>query len=602
MRIAPFHRTGSSNCNEPEAHLDVPMKSSRRAGSPPYTTTTADLNLTPPARFSHGPGRLGTLGRPLLLLTCMWALGLIAVGVVIRFQAEVDESRHAQVVVEQLRNQQDALLAIAFNPATSGNGEAPLRGETLAELTRTEGLIDANISLLARLGNRATYDSIAAASKDHYRFVGHLSTLVFSGASRQAALELGKSDKRGVEAHLSDQLSDADAVYGAAAARARLVSWIGTLAAMTFLLVAFSIVFTQSVRARRRSNHEATTDALTGLGNRRALFADMEVAVNSLGERESLVVGIFDLDGFKAYNDTFGHPAGDALLARLGYKLALSVAEHGRAYRIGGDEFIVVTTPDGGESTLSAAQVALSERGEGFLISCSRGSSRINVGHSLEDALHAADQLLYTNKHSLRVDERSEAKDALLQVLAEQNQDLVIHLGHVAELAGDTAQRLGLGPEQIIRTRLAAELHDVGKAAIPGSILNKPGPLNPAERSLMELHTVIGERILTAAPTLAVIAEIVRASHERPDGTGYPDGLSLEQIPICSQIIAVVDAFDAMPRHRPYRDAMPVASALAELHRHAGTQFAPRVVEALLSALADRPARRAVESGTVALV
>jgi HD-GYP domain-containing protein (c-di-GMP phosphodiesterase class II) len=173
----------------------------------------------------------------------------------------------------------------------------------------------------------------------------------------------------------------------------------------------------------------------------------------------------------------------------------------------------------------------------------------------------------------------------------------VIHLGHVAELAGDTARRLGLSSEQIIRTRLAAELHDVGKAAIPGSILNKPGPLDPAERSLMELHTVIGERILAAAPTLAVIAEIVRASHERPDGTGYPDGLSLEQIPICSQIISVVDAFDAMTTDRPYRAAMPVASALDELRRHSGTQFAPRVVEALLGSLADRPAQPAVESG-----
>jgi diguanylate cyclase (GGDEF)-like protein len=574
------------------------MKSSRRTGSPGYRTTSADPKLTPAAGFGHGRGRLETLGRPLLLLTCMWALGLIAVGVVIRFQAEVDQSRHAQVVVQQLRNQGDALLAIAFNPATARDGDVPLRAETLAELAGAQSLVDSNLTLLATLDNTGTHHSVATASRDHYRFVNHLSTLVFAGASRKAALELGRSEQRGgVEARLSDRLAGADTAYGVAATRARLVSWIGTLAAMTFLLVAFSIVFSQSVRARRRSNREATTDALTGLGNRRALFADMGLAVGSLGEKESLVVGIFDLDGFKSYNDTFGHPAGDALLARLGNKLAASVAEHGRAYRIGGDEFIVVTTPAGNESTLAAAQAALSERGKGFLISCSRGSSRINIGHTLEDALHAADQLLYTNKHSLRVDERSEAKDALLQVLAEQNQDLVIHLGHVAELAGDTARRLGLSSEQIIRTRLAAELHDVGKAAIPGSILNKPGPLDPAERSLMELHTVIGERILAAAPTLAVIAEIVRASHERPDGTGYPDGLSLEQIPICSQIISVVDAFDAMTTDRPYRAAMPVASALDELRRHSGTQFAPRVVEALLGSLADRPAQPAVESG-----
>jgi diguanylate cyclase (GGDEF)-like protein len=571
---------------------------SRRQSSHVHRTTGANPKLTPAAGFGHDRGRLGSLGRPLLLLTTMWALGLIAVGVVIHFQGEVDESRHAQVVVQQLRNQEDALLAIAFNPATARDGDVPLPAETLAELAGAQGLVDSNLTLLATLDRSGARYSIAAASRDHYRYVKHLSTLVFAGASRRAALELGGSEKPGgVEARLSDRLADADAVYGAAASRARFVSLLVTLAAVGFLLLAFLIVFTQSVRARRRSNRDATTDALTGLGNRRALFADMEVAVGSLGAKDSLVVGIFDLDGFKSYNDTFGHPAGDALLARLGDKLSISVADHGRAYRIGGDEFIVVTTPAGNESTLTAAQFALSERGEGFTISCSRGSSRINIGHTLEDALHTADQLLYTNKHAMRVDEQSEAKDALLQVLAEQNHDLVVHLGHVAELAGDTARRLGLDSDQIIRTRLAAELHDVGKAAIPASILNKPGPLDPAERSLMELHTVIGERILTAAPTLTAIAGIVRASHERPDGTGYPDRLSLEQIPICSQVIAVVDAFDAMTTDRPYRAAMPVAAALDELRRHAGTQFAPRVVEALLGSLADTRTQLAVESG-----
>jgi HD-GYP domain-containing protein (c-di-GMP phosphodiesterase class II) len=107
----------------------------------------------------------------------------------------------------------------------------------------------------------------------------------------------------------------------------------------------------------------------------------------------------------------------------------------------------------------------------------------------------------------------------------------------------------------------------------------------------MGLHSVIGERILAAAPTLLAIAPIIRATHERLDGTGYPDGLRLEQIPICSRIIAVVDAYDAMTNDRSYRPAMSDASALAELRKHAGTQFEPRIVEALALALQGRTLR-----------
>ena len=197
---------------------------------------------------------------------------------------------------------------------------------------------------------------------------------------------------------------------------------------------------------------------------------------------------------------------------------------------------------------------------------------------------------------------RSEAKDALLQVLAEQSSGLVTHLGHVAALATSTAIELGLPAGQIELTRLAAELHDIGKAAIPDSILNKPGPLTAAERTFVERHSAIGERIVAAAPTLEAIAPIIRAAHERPDGTGYPDGLSAEEIPICSRVIAVVDAYDAMTSNRPYRPAMPKAAALAELRAHAGSQFDQRVSDAFARVVADEsvlqaPLRRAGRAG-----
>ncbi len=176
----------------------------------------------------------------------------------------------------------------------------------------------------------------------------------------------------------------------------------------------------------------------------------------------------------------------------------------------------------------------------------------------------------------------------LLQVLAEQSETLVTHLGQVADLAASTAIGMHLAPDEVELTRLAAELHDVGKAAIPASILNKATSLGIEERSFIERHSAIGERIVASAPTLEAIGPIVRAAHERPDGTGYPDGLRLEEIPMSARIIAVVDAFDAMTNDRPYREAMPAAVALAELRRQAGTQFDPAVVEAFAAAVAGR--------------
>jgi two-component system cell cycle response regulator len=130
-------------------------------------------------------------------------------------------------------------------------------------------------------------------------------------------------------------------------------------------------------------------------------------------------------------------------------------------------------------------------------------------------------------------------------------------------------------------TLRAAELHDIGKLAIPDAIVHKPGPLDAHEWAFMKQHAIIGQRILNAAPALAPVAAIVRSAHERWDGSGYPDGLSGEAIPLGARIIAVCDAYDAMTSERCYQNARSHRDALAELRHHAGTQFDPAVVEAL---------------------
>jgi HD-GYP domain-containing protein (c-di-GMP phosphodiesterase class II) len=152
---------------------------------------------------------------------------------------------------------------------------------------------------------------------------------------------------------------------------------------------------------------------------------------------------------------------------------------------------------------------------------------------------------------------------------------------------------LGVPEHQVAQIGVAAELHDIGKAAIPDTILNKPAPLDESERRFVDNHTVIGERIMLAAPSLAPLAPMVRSSHERFDGGGYPDGLRGDEIPRGAAIIAVCDAFDAMVAGRPYRGPASVREATEELVRCSGSQFDPEVVAAFLEvASAREPAVR----------
>jgi diguanylate cyclase (GGDEF)-like protein len=529
------------------------------------------------------------VGRSVALFAGIWLLGLVALTAIIIFQNRVDATRRAQVEIAALHTEQATLTSIAFSPALVTAGATSDPRQTALQLAGAKRQYQVHLASLSSLGHGDATGRVGAASVRYFAFVDRLSRLVGKGQQVEAARELGTGEQpAGAYGGLSSALDAADSRFGADASRSRQVATAGTAAAIVFLLLAFSIALQYTVSARRRSHHDATTDALTGLGNRRKLFEDMAHGFGGLGAREPLALGIFDLDGFKAYNDTFGHPAGDALLARLGSRLDAAVGDAGSAYRIGGDEFIVISAAAAGDRLLGAAQSALTDSGPGFTIHCSSGASRIADGVTLEQALHVADQRLYANKTSTRSQPGSGARDALLQVLAEQNADLATHLGHVADLAARTAAALDLPQDQVERTRLAAELHDVGKAAIPAWILDKPGPLDAAERAFVERHSAIGERIVAAAPALEAIAPIVRAAHERPDGTGYPDGLLLDQIPMPARIIAVVDAFDAMTNDRPYRTAMPVADAVAELRRHAGSQFDTTVVEAFAAAIAER--------------
>lgn len=362
------------------------------------------------------------------------------------------------------------------------------------------------------------------------------------------------------------------------------------LATATLLAVLLRLVatFRENRRLYVQTHQEATTDALTGLGNRRKLLLDLD---DVLARREGVtLLMLFDLDGFKGYNDSFGHPAGDALLARLGGKLGGVPGESGAAYRLGGDEFCLVASVPSNEvgPLIDRASDALTERGEGFQVASSFGAVLLpEEATEASDAMRLADERLYSQKYSRR-GESDRTMNAFLQALGEREPDLQAHLEGVATLAVEIGERLGLRRDELEDLSRAAQLHDLGKLAVPDEILEKPGPLDEREWAFIRQHTVVGERILRASLAFRSIAGIVRSSHESWDGSGYPDGLAGEEIPLASRIVCACDAFAAMTSDRPYRAALPLDAALEELRKGAGAQFDPTVVRVIEAHVLDK--------------
>jgi two-component system cell cycle response regulator len=366
-----------------------------------------------------------------------------------------------------------------------------------------------------------------------------------------------------------------------------------SLVTLFCVVIRMALSFRENQASLQNSVRQALTDALTGLGNRRRLMTDLgSVAARAPAAGELHLFVLFDLDGFKAYNDAFGHPAGDALLARLGSRVAAFAEAHdATAYRLGGDEFCLLaeSTAAGVDGLVAGAAAALSERGNGFVVTASRGVVLMpSEASSSESALQLADRRMYASKSRERASAGAQSRDVLVTALRERQPALHSHLTDVATFALGVAEELKMNAEQRDEVVRAAELHDTGKMAIPDALLNKPGPLDEQEWEFMRGHTVIGERIIGSAPALGPVALLVRSSHERWDGEGYPDGLSEEEIPLGSRVVAVCDSYEAMISARPYGKQMTPTEALAELARCAGTQFDPAVVAAFTAVAESR--------------
>ena len=540
----------------------------------------------------HGVRALYSKARGFLPLALVVVLGLATIGLVRTLEQHADASRRAEVTLGELKIDLWQLDSAAWSANVDVGGN-PVQARQ--QIATDERAFDRFLSDLRRQSPPRALDGIEKPLRANYATTGKIyeigSTRGYGGWMNN--VEGLQNESQAVVFALLDR---ANREYAASASQAQTLGLLGSSAVVVLLLAAFSLVYlrawwagTVAERLAATNRKDAVTDALTGLRNRRALIEDLDAAVDAATTRQPLLLALFDLDGFKQYNDTFGHAAGDALLARLSRALRSACGERATAYRMGGDEFCVLAreVEDDGAELLNSATAALSEKGERWNVGCSAGVVWLPAEASnASDALGVADVRMYAKKSS-RASAGRQATDALLRVLSARDPAIQAHTSNVALLARATSEAMGLDDYDIREITCAAELHDIGKAAFPDAILAKPGPLDAHEWELMRRHTLLGERIMLGAPALANAARLVRSSHERIDGAGYPDGLPGDLIPLGARIICVCDAFDAMISERSYKRALNGEDALAELRRCAGTQFDRDVVEVFCASIEE---------------
>jgi diguanylate cyclase (GGDEF)-like protein/putative nucleotidyltransferase with HDIG domain len=354
-------------------------------------------------------------------------------------------------------------------------------------------------------------------------------------------------------------------------------------------------------------------DALTGLPNRRALSRVLRFeSERARRNGNPLALLVADVDNLRQLNARGGQEAGDDAIARVGAIVNASTRGVDSCARLGGGEFALLL-PDtdvfGGRVVADRVRETVRDAFAVELVpvTISFGIATLPTHAATTDELmQASERALYAAKalgrdrsvvHSTAVAGimREPAAGALtdtnlatLVTLAEaldvRDSGTARHANTVGRYAELMARELGLPPASVDRVRLAGILHDVGKIGVLDSILLKPAGLDESEWAEMRKHPEIGARILQSA-NIEDIRAWVLAHHERPDGSGYPRGLSGEQIPLEARILAVADAYEAMLGDRPYRNGMGHSAARAELRKNAGTQFDERVVDAFLRAL-----------------
>jgi diguanylate cyclase (GGDEF)-like protein len=394
-----------------------------------------------------------------------------------------------------------------------------------------------------------------------------------------------------------------------------LDGWIATVATLLVTGYLLSVVRDRLAQLIAGLSDAAHHDPLTDLLNRRGFQEVFDVELERARRAEeplSLIVG--DLDRFKRVNDAHGHAAGDDVLRRVADAIRGAKRGFDRAARIGGEEFAILAPNSDehgaymlAERIRAAVHEAFADQRDSQLTVSFGISTHPLHGQSADGLLRTADQALYAAKRLgrnrsvissaevpgiLAHGSRGSNSDAhvelaalvnLAEALDVRESGSATHCQRVGRFAELTARELGLPPEAVERIRLAGILHDVGRVALPDSLMAKQGPLTDDEWAWVRAHPAIGARLVETTEYDDIRSWIL-FHHERPDGHGYPEGRR-EDVPLEAAIIAVADAYEAMTSERPYRPALAPEEASEELRREAGRQFHPDVVAALLRAV-----------------
>jgi diguanylate cyclase (GGDEF)-like protein len=368
-------------------------------------------------------------------------------------------------------------------------------------------------------------------------------------------------------------------------------------------------LYQRSALSSRVATRDALTDSLTGLGNHRSYQSRLREALERAGENGGEVsLCLVDVDEFKGCNDRYGHPVGDQILVELS-RLFLEGRDDVAAFRFGGDEFallledneeeayrlvqslhdriaqttfahhqpVTITVGIGSFPRYASTPDELQQVADGALYWAKRhGKNRSCVYSPSVVRIYSPNELAEMAERQARL----RAAENLIRIVDSKDTYTGEHSQAVAQLVEAIARELELDDETTAQLKLAGLLHDLGKIAIPDSILRKPSCLEPDERRLVRAHVRFGHSLLEGLGVEPVDAWVLH-HHEHWDGSGYPDGLAGEEIPFGSRVILVADAYDAMTSERTYRPASTATEALAEIRRRAGVQFDPDVVSAL---------------------
>mgnify|MGYP002409222171 CR=1 FL=1 len=345
-------------------------------------------------------------------------------------------------------------------------------------------------------------------------------------------------------------------------------------------------------RSEQENLYLSYHDILTGLCNRR--YYEMEFKRLDMEKNLPISVVMADVDGLKIINDAFGYQFGDRILRRAADSILENCRPDDVIARWGSDEFILLLPNTTYEETKNIVRLIKEafhrESNEIVRSSMSIGwSTKVSEGVEFAEVLKNAENDMYKHKMIQNSGFKGNLINAIISTLYVKNPREEAHSERVGEIAEKIGIALGLSDTAVSKLKVTGHLHDIGKIAVDEGILNKAGRLTESEREEIRRHPDVGYRILSASVEMTELADCILAHHERWDGRGYPRGLSGEEIPVESRIIALADSYDAMSSERPYRKALSEEVILFEIKRNAGYQFDPVIARIFVEKVLFKP-------------